>query len=69
MLLEHERMYGLSMDAPVSECSWNTNEIMVWAWMRGCTGDRMLLEHERNNSLAIDALVTICSWNTKGRMV
>ena len=33
MLLEHERMYGLSMDAPVSECSWNTNEIMVWAWI------------------------------------
>ena len=33
MLLEHERNYGLGMDAAVSECSWNTNGIMVWAWM------------------------------------
>ena len=33
MLLEHERCYGLGMDALVSVCSWNTNVIMVWAWM------------------------------------
>ena len=33
MLLEHERNYGLGMDALVIECSWNTNGIMVWAWM------------------------------------
>ena len=33
MLLEHERNYGLSMDALVIECSWNTNGILVWAWM------------------------------------
>ena len=33
MLLEHERNYGLGMDALVSVCSWNTNGIMVWAWM------------------------------------
>ena len=31
--LEHERKCGLGMDALVSLCSWNTNEIMVWAWM------------------------------------
>ena len=29
MLLEHERDYGLGMDAMVTVCSWNTNEIMV----------------------------------------
>ena len=33
MLWEHERDYGLGMDALVIVCSWNTNEIMVWAWM------------------------------------
>ena len=31
MLLEHERTYGLSMDALVTVCSWNTRGIMVWA--------------------------------------
>ena len=31
--LRHERNYGLGMDALVSACSWNTNGIMVWAWM------------------------------------
>ena len=64
MLLEHERNYDLGMDALVSVCSWNTNGIMIWAWMlwsadalgtrtelwfgHGCSGQRMLLEHERN---------------------
>ena len=33
MLLEHERYYGLGMDALVTICSWNTNIMMVWAWM------------------------------------
>ena len=33
MLLEQERNYGLGMDALVTACSWNTNGIMVWAWM------------------------------------
>ena len=63
MLLEHERNYGLGMDALVSVCSWNPHGIMVWAWMlwlpyalgtrtelwfgHGCSGYRMLLEHER----------------------
>ena len=43
MLLEHERYYGLGMDALVTMCSWNTNVVLVWAWMRG---ERRLLEHE-----------------------
>ena len=30
MLLEHERYYGLGMDALRPVCSWNTNVIMVW---------------------------------------
>ena len=33
MLLEHERNCDLGMDALVTVCSWNTNGIMVWAWM------------------------------------
>ena len=33
MLFEHERYYGLGMDALVTVCSWNTNGIMVLAWM------------------------------------
>ena len=33
MLLEHKRNYGLGMDAMVTVCSWNTNGIIVWAWM------------------------------------
>ena len=82
MLLEHERKYGLGMDALVTVCSWNTCGILVWAWMlwppfalgtqaelwlgRGCPGHRMLLEHERNYGLGMDTLVTVCSWNTSG---
>ena len=33
MLLEHERCYGLGMDALVTVCSWNTSVVMVWAWL------------------------------------
>ena len=33
LLLEHERNYGLGMDALVTVCFWNTNGIVVWAWM------------------------------------
>ena len=33
MLLEHERYYGVGMDALVIVCPWNRNGIMVWAWM------------------------------------
>ena len=85
MLLEHERYYGLGMDAVVTVCSWNTNVIMVWAWMlwspyalgtrtllcfwHGCCGHRMLLEHERYYAFGMAALATICSWNTNVIMV
>ena len=74
---KHERNYGLDMDALVSGCSWNTNGIMVLAWMlwspdalgtrlelwfgHGCSGERMLSKHERYYGLGIDALVTVCS--------
>ena len=33
MLLEHERDYDLGMDALVTVRSWNTNGIMILAWM------------------------------------
>ena len=33
MLLEQARNYGLGMDALDSVCSWNTNGIIVWAWV------------------------------------
>ena len=85
MLWEHERNYGLGMDALVSVCSGNTNGIMVWAWMHlsgyalgtrtelwfghGCSGRRMLLENERNHGLGMDALVSVCSWNPSAIMV
>ena len=74
MLLEHERNYGLGMDAVVTVCSWNTNGIMVWAWMElwsghGCSSHRMLLEHKQNYGLGMDAVVTVYSWNTNGIMV
>ena len=85
MLLAHERIYALGMDALVTVCSWNTNGFMPWAWMlwslhalgtrtelclgHGCSCHRMLLEHERNYALGMDALVTVCSWNTSGIML
>ena len=85
MLLEHERNYDLGMDALVTACSWNTNGIMVWAWMlwspyalgtrtdvwfgHGCSGQRMLFEHERDYGFGMDALVIVCSGNTNGIMV
>ena len=69
--------YGVGMDAVITVGSWNTNVIMVWAWMlcspydlgtrtelrfgHGCSGHRMLLEHERNYALSGHALVTVCS--------
>ena len=79
MLSEHERYYGLRMDALVSVCSRNTNVIMVCAWMpwsayalgtrmlswfgHGCFGQRMHSAHERYYGLGMDALVSVCSWN------
>ena len=84
MLLAHERIYALGMDALVTVCSWNTNGIMLWAWMlwspyalgtraelcfgHGCSGHSMVFEHERNYALGMDAPVTVCSWNTNGIM-
>ena len=77
MLWEHERDYGLGMDALVSVYSGNTNEIMVWAWMlwsayalgtrtrlwfgHGNSFRRMLWEHERAYGLGMDALVIVGS--------
>ena len=85
MLLEQERYYGVGMDALIIVCSWNTNGIMLWAWMlrssyapgtrveswfgHGCSDHRMLLEHERNHGLVMDALVIVCSWNRNVIMV
>ena len=31
--VEHERNYGWGMDALVTVFSWNTNGILVWAWI------------------------------------
>ena len=75
MLLQHERNYGLGLDALLSVCSWNTNGIMVRAWIlcsayalgtrtelwfgHGCSGQRMILEHERNFGSGLDALVSV----------
>ena len=85
MLLEHECYYGFGMDALVSVCSWNTNAVMVWAWMlwsayalgtrtllwfgHGCFGQRMLRERECRCGLGVDALVSVCSRNTNIIMV
>ena len=66
MLLEYERDYDFGMDALVTVCSWNTNEIMISAWMLWY---HMLLEYERDYDFGMDALVTICSWNTNGIMI
>ena len=85
MLSEHERYYGLGMDALVIVCSWNTNVIMAWARMlwssyalgtrtlswfgHGCSGHRMLSEHERSYGLGMVALVMVCSRSTNVIMV
>ena len=76
MLLEHEQnsgtrteSYGLGMDALVTVCSWNTNGIMVCAWIlwsphalgtrtevwfgHGCSGHRILLEHSSNQRMLL----------------
>ena len=78
VLADHERHYGLGMDALVTVCSWTTNVIMVWARMHwspcvrgprtllwfghGCTGHRVFVNHERYYGLSIYALVT--TWKT-----
>ena len=77
MLLEHERNYGLGMDALVTVCSWNTNGIMVWAWMlwspyalgtrtllwfgHGFSGERRPLEHEGKSNSELTGAKTASS--------
>ena len=60
LLLEPERKYGFGMDALVTICSWNPNEIMFLARM---LWSPYALEPERNCSLGMDALVAVCSWD------
>ena len=66
MLLEPERNHGFGMDALVSVCSWNTNGIMVLAWM---LWSAYALGTRTNYGLGMDALVSVCSWKTNGIMV
>ena len=66
MLLEPEQNHGLGMDTLVGVCSWNTDGIMVWAWMLWLA---YALGTERNYDLGMDTLVGVCSWNTDGIMV
>ena len=77
MLWEQERYHGLGRGALATVCSWNTNVIMLWAWMlwqpcalgtrtlscfgHGCSGNRMLSEHERYHGLGMGALASVCS--------
>ena len=60
-ILQSFRYYDLGMGALGTVCTWNTNGIMIWAWM--------LWEHERNYDLGMDALGAVCSWNTNGIMI
>ena len=60
------RTYGLGMDALVTVCSWNTNVIMVSAWMLWSSDS---LKNERHYGLGMDAIVTVCSWNPNGTLV
>ena len=56
VLLEHERNYGLGMDALVIVCSFGTRTkygLGIDALVTVC----MLLKHERNCGLGMDALV------------
>ena len=63
MVLEHERNWGLGMDALVRVIIKRRTD----SWFgHGCAGHYMLLEHERDNDLGMDALVGIWSWNTSG---
>ena len=44
------------MDALVTECSWNTNDIMLWAGMLRSLYALESLKHERYHALGMDAL-------------
>ena len=57
MLSEHERYYGLGMDALVIVCSRNTNVIMVWEWLHYLSYALLSYasEHEHYYGLGMDA--------------
>ena len=61
MLLKHEHYYGLGMDALVVVCCWNTNVIMVWAWMLW-----LLYADYRHQAYALGSsgVSGLCSGNT-----
>ena len=60
MLLEHERNSALGMDAVVTVCSWNTNVIMLRAWMLWLSSVL---------GAPMDALVIVRSWNVVSVML
>ena len=67
MPAEHERSYGLGMDAFVSVCSGNATVIMVWgmnALVSVCSGSVTVIL-----VWGMDALVSVCSRNTNVIMV
>ena len=57
MLLGNERNYDLGMDALATVCSWETNGIMIWAWMLWPPYALGLLGHERSYDFGMDALL------------
>ena len=83
MHLEHERYYGMGMDALVFGCTRMTNAIMVWAWIvwlsdargtrtslwfgHGCSGYCTHSEHERYYGLGMYALVILLHSNIEKR--
>ena len=56
MLLEHQRNYGLGMDA-LTGYRMLLEHVRSYGLGHECTGNRMLLEHLRNYGLGIDALL------------
>ena len=82
MLSEHERYYGLGMDALAIVCSRNANVIMVWEWMHllsHALGTRTLLWFGHGRTifgmlsehyvLGMVALFLVCFRNTNVIMV
>ena len=66
MLSEHERNYGLGMDALVTVYALGTRTKLCFR--HGCSGHRMLLEHERNYDLGMDPLVTVYARGTRTKV-
>ena len=68
--MEHERDYGLGMDAKGPVCSWSTKEIGLGMDVKGIVCSWSLnLEHEGDYGLGMDVKGTVCSWNTNEIMV